>query len=137
MTKKSTLAIVFISITLLACNSMPSEKKAAGSKNADRQLSLSFKPADNCTYLYNIVNKTTTTVETPAGETETVNNSTSNVQYDLVNDSAGGYQVKITYKKIHVYLKKNGIETEMTAPNSNPVSDPAEKLLSSLINTPD
>jgi hypothetical protein len=83
-------------------------------------------------YYYTITNETATKLEANNKKVETANNSTVGFIYETVQDTTGGFMVKITYDSLHIVTKKGDAVTEVDAANAKNSIDPLEKMLGSL-----
>lgn len=83
-------------------------------------------------YYYNITNTTVINFEVNGNKAENTNRVKAGLIYEVLKDTAGGHQVKMTYDNFDVEIKTPDSEKKMTTDNGPNSIDPVEKMLSLL-----
>lgn len=128
---KTSLLLIIGLWLISSCNFKP----GGGRNNAspDKILQLRVKPIAGANYDYKVLNETETKFDVDEKTIENTNRTNYVVNYHINKDTSGNFVVGIQYKKIHIYQKKNGEESDMDADNATESSDPVERMLGALM----
>lgn len=114
--------ILFVTCFLFSCNNTPkhySSNSIDSTNNngvvatEDKKYQYILHPAAGKKYYYIISTQTSTKIEVADKEITSGNRSQIGIVYELVKDSGGNMQIKLTYNKIHIVLQKNEEEEQV------------------------
>jgi hypothetical protein len=126
-------------LLVFSCNTSPNSKKVQKDQNAKATDEVTdgagntFKahlaPTSGSKYVYTISNQSATELEANGKTVNTLHKSDVGITYDVQQDSAGNFVLRLHYDKIHLYTKSGDNETELDASNAAATLDPTEKML--------
>jgi hypothetical protein len=120
---------IFCIICFSACKPLPSDNQ---NNSGETAYSLHLAPESGSSYHYDISNSTETTVELESKEIESKTTTTTGMSYLIQKDTGDNYIFTISYDKVKLYSKTNGIETDADAENAATSSNPVDKMLGAL-----
>lgn len=131
---KSFLAVLFL--LSFSCGKL---KKSARQRDARNLTDAAYKPGlhlkSGDRYYYAVSSETKTDFEVNNQDVENLNRSQAGLSYEVLKDTAGGFLLKMTYDRLHVFLKTMGSEKEMDADGGLNSIDPVEKMMARLKGT--
>ncbi len=101
----------------------------------DGKVKFSLRPLLNKKYRYNITTSTSSLVEAPSKEVESVNKIEAVISYENIRDSAGYSTLKMTYDKLHIEIKKEDERITIDADTAPDDQTQVEQILSSIKNS--
>ncbi|MDX2048319.1 MAG: DUF6263 family protein [Chitinophagaceae bacterium] len=128
---KGSFLTIFFAVTcifIFSCNTNSGKKNTAG----DEKHRLGLKLASGTKYYYTLNNQTQSELEVDGKEVNNSSKTEIGLFYDILKDSAGNFQLKITYDKLHITLKNKDGEEEFDAANGTGSFHPVEKMLGSI-----
>ena len=125
--KSCFLFMVSVSAIVLSCKLQPESNRNYDSENKIYRLKLN--PAKGSTYHYDMVNESEIEMEVEDKEVNTLNRSTTGINYIINKDSAGNFIFDINYNKVQLHTKNNDAETDIDAANALVSSEPLERML--------
>jgi hypothetical protein len=122
----------FAILALMSCKVGTGSDKKYSDSSKTYKLQLNLLPGSKLHY--QVSSETDMKIETESKKIENINKTDAGVIYEINKDSAGNFQLKITYDKLHTYTKTGDDEKEMDAANAVTSMDPIEKILGELKN---
>lgn len=128
---------VLVSILeLSACKTQPGSNRHYADGDDNRVYRIRLNPAPGSTYYYEVNSESDMKLKANGTDVEKLTRSTVAADYKISKDSARNFLCTVTYDKIHIYTKKDDVETELDAANGPNSLDPVEKMLGFLKATP-
>ena len=121
---------LLIIVCIGSCKVNPDSNKNYDDKSKVYKLHLN--PSTASRYYYDISNQTEISVELNNNKSKSLNKTTAGFFYDISKDSSGNFLVKVQYDKLHLYSKKDDIESDVDADNAAATLNPLEKMLGTL-----
>jgi hypothetical protein len=122
--------LVGIAILILAsCKLQPDSERHYSESDKSKVYQLHLDPPVGSTYHYDITKESEIKLEVDDKKTDNKNTANFGVFYEINKDSSGNLLLNMSYDKIHVYTKKNDVETETDAADAANSIDPVERML--------
>jgi hypothetical protein len=120
-------------LLLLSCRVHPDSNRHYDDNREDRVYKLRLSPVPGEKWHFDITDESEVKITKSDEKKDNRNKAEIGVNYTAGKDSAGNITFTIRYDKIHVYSKKDDEESEMDAMNASTTTEPAERMLGTLL----
>jgi hypothetical protein len=112
-----------------SCKMQPSSNRSYDEYDSAKLYHLRLAPRSGSTYLYDLSNQQQVNFEVDDKKSEQLSRTTATISYHITSDTNRNTLFHTEYKKIHLYTKKDEVESDADAENSAFSSNPTERML--------